>query len=289
MERKLFIAVGIVCILIVTSVVSGMRIHNESLNKIIKNNDKSVKVVVGPMNRGKIDLDRCEQIKEMTEEEAESLKKELLDVDTISGLSTLESLEKKMEILRKYEIFSPSFTIENLTKVLEDMSLNKESSNGEMPTNSPSVPTIIFDKTYTNWGPHIFLYLSFGTAATTFPIPPYGIIWDDKSDLQDLFPFLGNYDVLDNFSVFTYTFFATAEFMFGGSLGNYYSIGIFPSLESSTFHFSGPFFGLYVFLANVGIYIYNEKNVETPYLDIYLGVSPLFSFQQLILPDEKYP
>jgi hypothetical protein len=167
------------------------------------------------------------------------------------------------------------------------MSNNKNSQN-KYSTQLPMIqPTIFPSETKTNWGPHLFVYISFFTAAVTIPVWPYDFIGEpNNSAIQDLFTFLEDFEIFNNVSVFTYGFFATAELMFGGAIGHYWSFGFLPN-QDSHFYISGPFFGLYMFLANMGIYVYNEGNVETPLLDIYVGVCPALSFQQLINPESN--
>lgn len=283
-KKGLVLGAGVLMIL-VTLQPAVLPISRKQLNKAVTKVDTEDEnevfvVAIGPVLAASID--ECKVITNLSESDALELKERLLDVEEIDNLPSEEIMKKKLEVLRKYQILPPEFTAENITKILGGIS-------GKSKKTSPltGFPRLKFGKTYTSLGPHFILYGAVAGQAVDFHIGRDIPIAGDITRLIDILNISDPNveELLKTIWVFYYLHYTDCLILFGGPLGIYVSIGVFPGSEA-TFAFAGPFFGIYAVYVGAGIYIFDRRGVEKPLLDIIFGFTSVLSIVQYIEPGD---
>lgn len=282
-KSYLKILVIIEAVIFLTSTCTGLVLHEIEYNSDKKVNIESgetYRVVIGPLLRKHRDYDKCQFIRDLSKEEAIKLKEELYSVDNNPTFSSDNLIQTKIDIFKKYQILPNDFNIisisENFSKLIKINGNEKRPLEG-----NGSGPQL--GKTYFNRGPTAFFYLSFLTQ--TVPIHLFGPPLTNGSirKIVDIFNITDENlnETLANLTIAAYASFTNCMFIVGGSTARYYSWGFLPRSDSN-FQFAGPFFGIYFTTVTLGIYIYEDTRIQRPWLDSYLGFSPILSLQAMI-------
>jgi len=240
-----------------------------------KTDEKEYCVAFGPV--GAKSVDDCTVIKKMNETTFLSFKKDCEELQN-RHLNSYEIIDQKLHIYIKYGITPECFTLENLTKAIEELKATATNQSRGTLNGDPSLGR-------TTIGPHMIIYSSLFSAVVNFqPAGDYVFPrpYSDIEKIVNIFNISQNsslYELLYNVTMFRYLQWAPLNVLIGGALlGCYLSLGLFPGIQTYTI-FQTPFVGIYVFWFGGGIYIYqgNDKwddGVDNAIFDFFIGITP---------------
>ncbi len=260
------------------SKISTILENNKALNKDVANDPDENKyyVAVGPVGANK--FTKCETIAELCETEYKNFENDVKQLKSKS-LNSYDFMAEQLKIFIKYDIFPNYFTLDNITKAIEEykeMNYNNNNKNRLVDDDNIQIGR-------TTIGPHMILYGSILSSVTNFqpmgqyllPEPFSGI--NRIIDIFNISEGSGLYDLFFNTTIFHYLGYIPVEILIGGSLGSYLSLGLFPGIPSYSIK-NTPFIGIYMFFFAAGVYIYQgherDEGVDNALMDFIVGVCP---------------
>ena len=258
------------------------KLEKKDQHKMVETNghdEKIYYVTVGPA--GVKDSSNCETIKIFNETGFKQFETDVNELKTKS-LDGYEMMAEQFNILIKYDIFPDYFTFENLTKAIEEYKqLSTPENNKLIDWDDDDDGGIQIGRRTV--GPHMILYGSLFSSVVNFQ--PFGkyLLPEPISDIKRLIDIFNIsegtmfYDYIYNISIFHYMGYIPFEFLIGGSMGCYVSLGLFPGMQSF-YLLNTPFIGEYVFFFTAGLYIYEghewDEGVDNALMDFIIGLCP---------------
>jgi len=273
------------------SKISTILENNKALNKDVANDPDENKyyVAVGPVGANK--FTKCETIAELCETEYKNFENDVKQLKSKS-LNSYDFMAEQLKIFIKYDIFPNYFTLDNITKAIEEykeMNYNNNNKNRLVDDDNIQIGR-------TTIGPHMILYGSILSSVTNFqpmgqyllPEPFSGI--NRIIDIFNISEGSGLYDLFFNTTIFHYLGYIPVEILIGGSLGSYLSLGLFPGIPSYSIK-NTPFIGIYMFFFAAGVYIYQgherDDDDETSVFDLLIIAPKKFQRECQQLIDHK--
>lgn len=303
-SKKRKVTIGIVLMLLSTGCIAQatLQVPKKTTNlnqgaegEIISSNfneEKKMNVAIGPP--GAKNLNQCEIINSISASDAKEFKLELENFQsTAPNLNILNlnqkfgQIKKIFKILLKYNIINDEVPfVENILNY--ETKDNQNNNNLDLSTLDPD-PGV---EGYLCVGPTLFVYYSWFDSAfcLQFPrVPPFsgtlgrmGKFINKLNISEDSNPLLYTFLNITNATYFMYATYATVQILSGGGLGHYYSFSVVDTMYPNTFDFVGPFIGMYILCGSIGIYIFEEQDIENPWFDLIIGLSPFLSMQMKI-------
>lgn len=274
-----------------TTNLSVNMIKNSSIECQGAENDE-LNVAIGPP--GAKNVEQCQIINSISKSSAKKFKGELEEFQRLSPNlneltlnQKLEQSKKMFEIMEKYNIINEEVPFVSAILNYEKNDVNQVENSG-LNTLNPDPGT----QGYLCVGPTLFIYYSWFDSAFSvqFPkVPPFrGVIggmgkFINKLNItEETNPLLYAFLNYTNATYFMYAGYATVQILSGGGLGHYFSFSLVDTMFPNTFDFVGPFVGMYLLCGSTGIYIFEEQDIENPWFDLIIGLSPFLSMQMKI-------